>query len=86
MRIEHYKSRPPSTSRALFSFFALIAVVAIIVIVLLGIMVVLNNNELGAGSTTLNPIERGTLRVYLMHNRDTILTTISKDTTSIQFA
>ncbi|MEK7439372.1 MAG: endolytic transglycosylase MltG, partial [Chloroflexota bacterium] len=85
MRIEHYKSRPPSTSRALFSFFTLIAVVAIIVIVLLGIIVVLNNNEFGAGAATLNPLERGALRAYLMLNRDTILNPMSKDTTPVPF-
>ena len=86
MRIEHYKSRPPSTSRALFSFFTLIAVVAIIVIIILAALVVLNNNEFGAGAATLNLIERGALRVYLMLNRDTILTPMSKDGTPIQFA
>jgi len=85
MRIERYKSRPPSTSRALSAFFTLIAVVAIIAIILLAIALVLNNNEFGAGATTLNPLERGALRVYLTFNREKVLSAPSKDAAPIQF-
>ena len=85
MRIEHYKSRPPSTSRSLFSFFILIAIVAVILIAVLAAIVALSNNEFGAGAVTLNPLERGGLRAYLLFNRNTILNPVSKDATPVSF-